>query len=151
MDGIGSNNANSQLNAERRTQMREAQTTRLTQEKAVEKATTVQPSTPTVAEAPVRTPADAATVDAARTRAAGNEDAAKTRALAKNNSANDATAPARGLKPQAGTCPIDDLVDRGELTVDQLRTDIRKRGSGKGISNDDGTNCAPDPTRVIDV
>jgi hypothetical protein len=150
MNGIGSNN-NSQLNAERRTQMREAQVTRLTEEKAVEKATTVQPSTATAAEVQVRTPADVATVDAARTRAAGNEDAAKTRALAKNSATGDATSPARGLQPQAGSCPIDDLVERGELSIDQLRIDIRKRGSGKGISSDDGTNCAPDPTRVIDV
>lgn len=150
MDGIGNNNS-SQLNTERRTQMREAQATRLTQEKAVEKATTVQPSTAPVAEAQVRTPADPSTVDAARNRAAGNEDAAKTRALAKNNNPTDGTAPARGLKAQGGSCPIDDLVDRGEFSVDQLRTDIKKRGSGKGISNDDGTNCAPDPNRVIEV
>jgi hypothetical protein len=107
--------------------------------------------------ADVRAPANAATVDGSRTRAAGAEDAAKARVLnnADQPSAAASQAPARGLlhdiksrgsgkgiSAEEGTnsCLIQEA-DK-DINPASLLHDIKRRGSGKGIT-DDGSECAP--------
>lgn len=107
-----------------------------------------------VAEAQVRTPADAATVEASRVKAAGAEDAAKGRVLAQNAATADASAaPRRGLARAADEPKSCVVTDNWSGDAADLRTDVRGKGSGKGIS-DDGSECAPalrDPSAPIEV
>ncbi len=102
------------------------------------------PAPPVVADAQVRTPANAATVDASRAKAAGAEHNARDRALAQNGQPADAAAPRRGLR--AADEPKSCLIQEADTTQNpaDLLEEIRGKGkgSGSGIA-DDGSVCAP--------
>lgn len=117
---------------------------------------TTAATTATTPAAEVRAPADAATVEGSRARAAGVEEAAKARVLNAAEAPAAATqGPARGLlhdiksrgsgkginnEPGTKNC----LIQEAETVTDaaSLLQDIAKKGSGKQIS-DDGSDCAP--------
>ena len=117
-------------------------------------AAAVQPPA-VVAEAQIRSPADAATVDASRARAAGAEAHARDRALAQNagTHATDPNAPRRGLRSEEPRSCVLQQPDDAQQNPADLLEQIRGKGSGKGIS-DDGSTCAPvthDPNAVIEA
>lgn len=156
MTTIGSSSTPSQTNQiDRRSETSNARSAQVSTDKNAAPATaTPTPAAAPVAEAQVRTPADAATVEANRLKAAGHEDGAKARVLAQNDAPASAGAnPRRGLqKPeqQPGSC-----VDTGNFTGNPADLLEQVRGKGRGSAGgiaDDGSTCAPplrDPNTPI--
>jgi hypothetical protein len=155
---IGSQNA--QVDR-RQTQQTEAP--KKVESSSTQAAEQAKPTAPAQPAEQARTPADTATVDAARARAAGNEDMAKQRALSPQAQAAEGTAPARGLlhdirKKGSGRGISAEEGEKNclhqgpETQTDpaQLLEEIRKKGSGRPI-NDDGECRLPTAPETMDV